>query len=133
MPIDDHAESGISKKEYKRRLRALQIELVKIQRRAIAHGHRILVIFEGRDAAGKDGAIKRISDHLSPRETRIVALGKPSDRDQRSWYFQRYVPHLPAGGEIALFNRSWYNHPHRHVHDKSARSNRGGWIGSRQL
>jgi polyphosphate kinase len=109
MPIDDHAESGISKKEYKRRLRALQIELVKIQRRAIAHGHRILVIFEGRDAAGKDGAIKRISDHLSPRETRIVALGKPSDRDQRSWYFQRYVPHLPAGGEIALFNRSWYN------------------------
>ena len=109
MPKDDHADTGLSKKDYKRRLRALQIELVKIQRRAITHGHRILVIFEGRDAAGKDGIIKRIADHLSPRDTRIVALGKPSDRDTRSWYFQRYAPHLPADGEIALFNRSWYN------------------------
>lgn len=109
MPNKDPAATGISKKDYKRRLRALQVELVKIQRRAIMHGHRILVIFEGRDAAGKDGVIKRISDHLSPRDTRIIALGKPSDRDTRSWYFQRYVPHLPADGEIALFNRSWYN------------------------
>ncbi|KCZ97592.1 hypothetical protein HOC_20523, partial [Hyphomonas oceanitis SCH89] len=90
-------------------MRDLQIELVKIQRQAIAHGHRILVIFEGRDAAGKDGVIKRITEHLSPRETRVVALGKPSDRDTRSWYFQRYTPHLPADGEIVLFNRSWYN------------------------
>ena len=96
MPKDDHADTGLSKKDYKRRLRALQIELVKIQRRAITHGHRILVIFEGRDAAGKDGVIKRIADHLSPRETRIVALGKPSDRDTRSWYFQRYAPPLQS-------------------------------------
>ncbi|WP_339636847.1 polyphosphate kinase 2 [uncultured Hyphomonas sp.] len=109
MPKNDRAETGISKKDYKRRLRALQVELVKIQRRTIKHGHRILVIFEGRDAAGKDGVIKRIADHLSPRDTRIVALGKPSDRETRSWYFQRYAEHLPADGEIALFNRSWYN------------------------
>jgi polyphosphate kinase 2 len=68
-----------------------------------------LVIFEGRDAAGKDGTIKRITEHLSPRETRVVALGKPSDRDNNSWYFQRYVPHLPVSQELVLFNRSWYN------------------------
>ena len=89
MPRDDKKEAGRSKKVYKHDLRDLQIELVKIQRRAIAHNHRILIIFEGRDAAGKDGIIKRITEHLSPRETRVVALGKPSDRDTRSWYFQR--------------------------------------------
>ncbi|MEH6809880.1 MAG: polyphosphate kinase 2 [Hyphomonas oceanitis] len=109
MPRDDKKEAGRSKKVYKHDLRELQIELVKIQRRAIAHNHRILIIFEGRDAAGKDGIIKRITEHLSPRETRVVALGKPSDRDTRSWYFQRYASHLPADGEIVLFNRSWYN------------------------
>ena len=109
MPRDDKKEAGRSKKVYKHDLRDLQIELVKIQRRAIAHNHRILIIFEGRDAAGKDGIIKRITEHLSPRETRVVALGKPSDRDTRSWYFQRYASHLPADGEIVLFNRSWYN------------------------
>ena len=94
---------------YKRQLRELQIELVKLQRHFIGCGDRILVVFEGRDAAGKDGTIKRITEHLSPRETRVVALGKPSDREQGAWYFQRYVPHLPVAGEFVLFNRSWYN------------------------
>jgi len=94
---------------YKPSLRKLQIELVKVQKHVIMHGHRVLVIFEGRDASGKDGTIKRIVQHLSPRESRVVALGKPSDRDQMSWYFQRYVPHLPSAQELALFNRSWYN------------------------
>lgn len=97
------------KDEYKKRLHLLQIELVKLQRELIKAGQKILVIFEGRDAAGKDGTIKRIVQHLSPRETRVVALGKPSDHDRRSWYFQRYVPHLPAAQEMVLFNRSWYN------------------------
>jgi polyphosphate kinase 2 len=95
--------------EYKSSLRTLQIELVKIERHVIKHDHKVLVIFEGRDASGKDGVIKRIVKHLSPRETRIVALGKPSDRDRASWYFQRYVPHLPVAQEMVLFNRSWYN------------------------
>jgi polyphosphate kinase 2 len=94
---------------YKASLRELQIELVKVQRHVIKHGHKVLVIFEGRDAGGKDGTIKRIVEHLSPRETRVVALGKPSDKDNASWYFQRYVPHLPAAQEMVLFNRSWYN------------------------
>jgi len=95
--------------EYKQALHDLQVELVKLQRQVIADGNRILVIFEGRDAAGKDGAIKRIVEHMSPRETIVWAPGIPSDRERRSWYFQRYVPHLPAAGEIVLFNRSWYN------------------------
>src|SRR5262245_12305785 len=95
--------------EYEASLRTLQIELVKIQRHVIKHGHRLLAIFEGRDASGKDGTIKRIVQHLSPRETRVVALGKPSDRDRASWYFQRYVPYLPAAPELVVFNRSWYN------------------------
>lgn len=95
--------------EYKASLRELQIELVKVQRHVIEHGHRVLVIFEGRDASGKDGTIKRVVQHLSPRETRVVALGKPSDRDTASWYFQRYASHLPAARELVLFNRSWYN------------------------
>ncbi len=100
---------SISKKAYKNNLRKLQIELVKLQRYFIQCNDKILIIFEGRDAAGKDGAIKRIVQHLSPRETRVVALGKPSDRDRTSWYFQRYVPYLPAAQELVLFNRSWYN------------------------
>jgi polyphosphate kinase 2 len=90
-------------------LRALQIELVKLQRHLIATGAQVVVLFEGRDAAGKDGTIKRITEHLSPRNTRIVALGVPKERDRDSWYFQRFVPHLPAAGELVLFNRSWYN------------------------
>jgi len=105
----DTAVQEMPKGEYKKLLRRLQIELVKLQRDLIKNDQKILVLFEGRDAAGKDGTIKRIVQHLSPRETRVVALGKPSDHDQRSWYFQRYVPHLPAAQELVLFNRSWYN------------------------
>jgi polyphosphate kinase 2 len=100
---------SISKEVYKDSLRKLQIELVKLQRHFIKCNDKILIILEGRDAAGKDGTIKRIVQHLSPRETRVVALGKPSDRDRTSWYFQRYVAHLPAAQELVLFNRSWYN------------------------
>jgi polyphosphate kinase len=106
---DKRAPTELSKGHYDRALVKLQIELVKLQRQIIAQGERILVIFEGRDASGKDGTIKHVVEHLSPRETRVVALGPPSDRDTRSWYFQRWVPYLPAAGEMVLFNRSWYN------------------------
>jgi polyphosphate kinase 2 len=82
---------------------------VTLQRHFIGCGDKILVLLEGRDASGKDGTIKRIVQHLSPRETRVVALGPPSDRDRSAWYFQRFVPHLPAAREFVLFNRSWYN------------------------
>jgi len=99
----------MDKKTYKSELRALQIGLVALQRHLIEEDRRLLVIFEGRDAAGKDGAIKRIVEHQSPRETRVVALGKPTERDRSSWYFQRWIAHLPAAGEMVLFNRSWYN------------------------
>jgi polyphosphate kinase 2 len=99
----------IKSAHYERDLLALQIELVKLQRHIIDRDDRILVLFEGRDAAGKDGTIKRITQHLSPRETRVVALGKPSDREMRSWYFQRFVRYLPTAQEMVLFNRSWYN------------------------
>lgn len=90
-------------------LHELQVELVKLQRHVIARGEKVLIILEGRDGAGKDGTIKRITEHLSPRDIRIVALPKPSDREATQWYFQRYVAHLPAAGEIVIFNRSWYN------------------------
>jgi polyphosphate kinase 2 len=96
-------------RRYKKTLRALQIELVKLQNEIIRSDTKILVLVEGRDAAGKDGLIKRIVQHLSPRETRVVALGKPSDRDRTEWYFQRYTAYLPAAQEMVLFNRSWYN------------------------
>ncbi len=100
---------SITKEDYKAELLKLQIELVKLQRHIISHKHKVLIIFEGRDAAGKDGTIKRIIEHLSPRETRVMALGKPSEKDKNSWYFQRYVAHLPSAEEIVLMNRSWYN------------------------
>lgn len=102
-------ERHSKKKAYKRTLRELQIELVKLQKHIIKHNDRIAVLFEGRDAAGKDGTIKRIIKHLSPREVRVVALPKPSDKEASLWYFQRYVPHLPSAQEMVLFNRSWYN------------------------
>ena len=108
MKSSAHAES-ISKKSYHDSLHKLQIELVKLQRHFIKCNDKILIILEGRDASGKDGTIKRIVQHLSPRETRVVALGNPSDRDRSSWYFQRYAPYLPAAQELVLFNRSWYN------------------------
>jgi polyphosphate kinase 2 (PPK2 family) len=85
------------------------VELVKLQRHFIACDDKILVVLEGRDAAGKDVTIDRIVHHLSPRETRVVALGAPPDRDRSAWYFQRFVPYLPAALEFVLFNRSWYN------------------------
>jgi polyphosphate kinase len=94
---------------YQRELHALQIELVKLQRHIIKRNDRIVVLFEGRDAAGKDGTIKRIIEHLSPREVRVVALGAPSDREATLWYFERFVRYLPAAREMVLFNRSWYN------------------------
>jgi polyphosphate kinase 2 len=95
--------------DYHAALLPLQIELVKLQREIIAGDRKIIVIFEGRDAAGKDGTIKSITAHLSPRETRVVALSKPTERDRSSWYFQRYVRYLPAAQEMVVFNRSWYN------------------------
>lgn len=96
-------------KEYDETLYRLQVELVKLQRHVIARGAKVLIILEGRDGAGKDGTIKRVIEHLSPRDIRVVALPKPSDREASEWYFQRYVAHLPTAGEIVLFNRSWYN------------------------
>ena len=90
-------------------LEALQLALVRFQQHAIEAGRRDLILFEGRDAAGKDGAIKRIIEHLSVRNTRVVALPKPTEREQSQWYFQRYAAHLPAAGELVIFNRSWYN------------------------
>jgi polyphosphate kinase 2 len=99
----------MDKDTYEAELRELQIAMVKTQRVAIEEGWKVLIVFEGRDAAGKDGTIERIVDPLSRRETRVVALPKPSDREQSQWYFQRYVEHLPAAGEFVLLNRSWYN------------------------
>ncbi len=99
----------MAKNNYEKQLRHLQIELVKLQRHVIAEGRKLLIILEGRDGAGKDGTIKRITEHLSPRDIRVVALPKPSDVETTQWYFQRYVSHLPAAGEIVIFNRSWYN------------------------
>lgn len=93
----------------KKILHDLFVELVKLQKEIIASDLKLLVILEGRDAAGKDGTIKRFIKHLSPRETKVVALGKPSDFQEREWYFQRYTAHLPVSGEFVLFNRSWYN------------------------
>ncbi|NIA18652.1 MAG: polyphosphate kinase 2 [Simkaniaceae bacterium] len=95
--------------EYEKELKKLQIELLKLQNHVKGQGLRVIFLFEGRDAAGKGGTIKRITEHLNPRGARVVALEKPSDREQTEWYFQRYVKHLPAAGEIALFDRSWYN------------------------
>ena len=112
MSKKEHADDDTvttTKEAYRAVLHRLHVELVKLQRHFIECDDRILVLLEGRDAAGKDGLIKRIVKHLSPRETRVVALGRPSDRDRSAWYFQRYVPHLPVGGEFVLFNRSWYN------------------------
>jgi polyphosphate kinase len=105
----DEQELLSEKQQYKDTLKQLQTELVKLQRHFIEKNDKILIILEGRDASGKDGIIKRIAKHLSPRETRVVALSKPSDRDNTAWYFQRYVSHLPLAQELVLFNRSWYN------------------------
>jgi polyphosphate kinase len=95
--------------DYEQELRRLQIELVKLQEWIRHKGLKVVVIFEGRDAAGKGGAIKRITDTLNPRICRVVALGTPTEKEKTQWYFQRYVAHLPAAGEMVLFDRSWYN------------------------
>jgi polyphosphate kinase len=95
--------------DYERELRRLQIELVKLQEWIKHEGLRVVALFEGRDAAGKGGAIKRIAESLNPRVCRIVALGTPTEREKTQWFFQRYVAHLPAAGEMVLFDRSWYN------------------------
>src|SRR5579863_8476534 len=118
MEVDDRildGESALSteareqRKIYFRELFRLQGELVKLQDWVVASGHRLVVIFEGRDAAGKGGAIKRITQRLNPRVCRVAALPAPNNRERTQWYFQRYVSHLPAGGEMVLFDRSWYN------------------------
>ena len=94
---------------YKRTLADLQLKLVEIQALAMREQHKICIVLEGRDSAGKDGLIKRFVEHLSVRQTRVIALPKPSDREESEWWFQRYVAHLPACGELVIFNRSWYN------------------------
>ncbi len=95
--------------DYRRELERRQLALVRWQQHAMATDEKVLVIFEGRDAAGKDGSIRALSEHMSVRNTRIVALPKPSDREKSQWFFQRYVAHLPSCGETVIFNRSWYN------------------------
>jgi polyphosphate kinase 2 len=105
----DDAASTLSKKDYEARMAPLAIELDRLARWVAAGGRRALVIFEGRDTAGKGGAINAIADVLNPRQCHVVALPKPSEAERTQWYFQRYVPHLPAAGQIVLFDRSWYN------------------------
>ncbi|MTH64795.1 polyphosphate kinase 2 [Paracoccus shanxieyensis] len=105
----DAHPNQMPRNDYFRELLRLQSELIKLQDWVSYHKEKVVVLFEGRDSAGKGGAIKRITQRLNPRVCRVVALPAPSDREKTQWYFQRYVPHLPAGGEIVLFDRSWYN------------------------
>jgi polyphosphate kinase 2 len=106
---DEGAKDKVDTKVYEKELLRLQLELVKLQEWVKLKGLRVAILFEGRDAAGKGGVIKRITQHLNPRVARIVALAAPTEREKTQWYFQRYVAHLPAAGEIAIFDRSWYN------------------------
>ena len=107
--VKDPASKKLKKKVYEQELAKLQLELVKLQDWIKESGARIVVVFEGRDAAGKGGVIKRIAEPLNPRISRVVALGTPTDREKTQWYFQRYADQLPAAGEMVLFDRSWYN------------------------
>src|SRR6516162_4256369 len=120
LEIDDHRLSalleeggdalhGMDRKSYFEELLRLQKELVKLQDWVVHHNLKVVVLFEGRDAAGKGGVIKRVTQRLNPRTCKVVALAAPTERERTQWYFQRYVPHLPAAGEIVLFDRSWYN------------------------
>ncbi|MEV0750696.1 polyphosphate kinase 2 [Streptomyces sp. NBC_01220] len=102
-------DSKLGRKAYDLSKRALQIELLKLQHWIKEHDERLVILFEGRDAAGKGGTIKRFTEHLNPRGARVVALEKPTERERSQWYFQRYVAHLPTAGEIVMFDRSWYN------------------------
>jgi polyphosphate kinase len=107
---DDYPyDERMQRREYEIEKRGLQIELLKMQNWVKDRGEKVVVLFEGRDAAGKGGTIKRFTEHLDPRGAQVVALDKPSERERTQWYFQRYVAHLPAAGEIVLFDRSWYN------------------------
>ncbi len=108
-PEADVIPSKLKKKQFEKELARLQVELVLLQQYVKENGLKMVVIFEGRDAAGKGGVIKRIIERTNPRVCRVVALGTPTEREKTQWYFQRYVPHLPAAGEIVLFDRSWYN------------------------
>jgi len=112
-PMDQqHSKASkpkMKRKVYEEELERLQIELVELQEWIKHEGLKVVVIFEGRDTAGKGGTIKRITDRLNPRVVRVVALGVPTEKEKTQWYFQRYVPHLPAAGEMVLFDRSWYN------------------------
>ena len=103
------SESKELKKQYEKKINDLQIELVRLQDWVIDTGQKIAIIFEGRDAAGKGGTIKRITENLNPRHCKVVALSAPTEREKTQWYYQRYAPHLPASGEIVIFDRSWYN------------------------
>ena len=105
----DKKKDKLTKKEYEKQLNLLQVELVKLQRWIQPKGLKVVVLFEGRDAAGKGGVIKRITQSLNPRICKVVALGTPTEKEKTQWYFQRYIPHLPAAGEMVLFDRSWYN------------------------
>ena len=102
-------EKKMKRREYERQKAGLQVELLKVQRWVKGSGKKIVILFEGRDAAGKGGTIKRFMEHLNPRGARVVALDKPSEVERGQWYFQRYVQHLPSSGEMVLFDRSWYN------------------------
>ncbi len=106
---ENSPDEMLGRKEYQEQLAALQVALSGAERWVAATGQRLLVLVEGRDTTGKSGAIRSISEHLNPRHSRVVALDKPSEREQGEWYFQRYVAHLPAAGEIVLMDRSWYN------------------------
>ncbi|CAM3594119.1 polyphosphate kinase 2 [Polaromonas hydrogenivorans] len=108
-PINSSEQDKERRRQYFRELFRLQGELVKLQDWVIATGHKVVILFEGRDAAGKGGVIKRITQRLNPRVCRVAALPAPNDRERTQWYFQRYVAHLPAAGEMVLFDRSWYN------------------------
>jgi polyphosphate kinase 2 len=105
----DKKKNKLTKKKYEKQLNLLQVELVKLQRWINTKDLKVVVLFEGRDAAGKGGVIKRITQSLNPRICKVVALGTPTEKEKTEWYFQRYVPHLPAAGEMVLFDRSWYN------------------------
>ncbi|WP_075075132.1 polyphosphate kinase 2 [Longilinea arvoryzae] len=108
-PAEPEEQIHLTRKAYDKELARLQIELVKMQEWVRARGLKVVIIFEGRDAAGKGGAIKRITESLNPRVCRVVALPTPTEREKTQWYFQRYTAHLPAAGEMVLFDRSWYN------------------------